>query len=43
MRMLTFFRFMRQILRKKPADLDWIQKQGLIAVKLAQKFALRPD
>ena len=43
MRMLTFFRFMRQILRKKPADLDWIQKQGLIAVKLAQIFALRPD
>ena len=43
MRMLTFFRFMRQILRKKPADLDWIQRQGLIAVKLAQIFALRPD
>ncbi len=34
---------MRQITRKKPADLDWIQKQGLIAVKLAQIFALRPD
>ena len=34
---------MRQILRKKPADLDWIQKQGLMAVKLAQIFALRPD
>lgn len=43
MRMLTFFRFMRQILKKKPADLDWIQRQGLIAVKLAQIFALRPD
>ena len=43
MRMLTFFRFMRQILRKKPADLDWIQRQGLMAVKLAQIFALRPD
>ena len=41
--MLTFFRFMRQILRKKPADLDWIQRQGLMAVKLAQIFALRPD
>ena len=41
--MLTFFRFMRQIMRKKPADLDWIQKQGLMAVKLAQIFALRPD
>ena len=43
MKMLTFFRFMRQILRKKPADLDWIQRQGLIAVKLAQIFALRTD
>tara|TARA_B100001093_G_scaffold349099_1_gene333677 strand:- start:56460 stop:57671 length:1212 start_codon:yes stop_codon:yes gene_type:complete len=41
--MLTFLRFMRQIMRKKPADLDWIQRQGLIAVKLAQIFALRPD
>ena len=41
--MLTFFRFMRQIMRKKPADLDWIQRQGLMAVKLAQIFALRPD
>ena len=43
MRMLTFFRFMRQIMRKKPADLEWIQNQGLMAVKLAQIFALRPD
>lgn len=34
---------MRQIMRKKPADLEWIQKQGLMAVKLAQIFALRPD
>jgi len=34
---------MRQILRKKPADIDWIQEQGLLAVKLAQIFALRPD
>ena len=30
-------------MRKKPADLDWIQNQGLMAVKLAQIFALRPD
>ena len=43
MRFFTFSRFMRQILRKKPADLEWIQKQGLLAVKLAQIFALRPD
>ena len=34
---------MRQVTRKKPANLDWIQKQGLLAVKLAQIFALRPD
>lgn len=34
---------MRQIMRKKPADLEWIQNQGLMAVKLAQIFALRPD
>ena len=34
---------MRQITRDKPADLDWIQKKGLLAVKLAQIFALRPD
>ncbi len=30
-------------MRKKPADLEWIQSKGLIAVKLAQIFALRPD
>ena len=27
MRLLTFLRFMRQILKKSPADLDWIQRQ----------------
>jgi len=43
MRFLTFVRFMRQITRKKPADLDWIQRQGLLAMKLTQIFALRPD
>ena len=43
MRLFTFFRFMRQILRDKPADLDWIQKRGLLAVKLTQIFALRSD
>lgn len=41
--MLTFALFMRQVTRKSPANLDWIQKQGLLAVKLAQIFALRPD
>ncbi len=34
---------MWQVTRKSPANLDWIQKQGLLAVKLAQIFALRPD
>ena len=43
MRLFTFSRFMYQILRKKPANLDWIQNQGLLAVKLSQIFALRPD
>ena len=41
MRVLTFLRFMRQIFKSGPADLDWIQSQGLLAVKLAQIFALR--
>ena len=43
MRLITFLRFMRQILKKGPADLNWIQRQGLLAVKLAQIFALRSD
>ncbi len=43
MRLLKFALFMRQITKKSPANLDWIQKQGLLAVKLAQIFALRPD
>jgi len=43
MRLITFLRFMRQILKKGPANLDWIQRQGLLSVKLAQIFALRSD
>ena len=43
MRSWTFAKFMREILKSKPADLDWIQSQGLLAVKLAQIFALRSD
>ncbi|MBI87548.1 MAG: hypothetical protein CMB67_00755 [Euryarchaeota archaeon] len=43
MRLLTFLRFYREIRKDGPADLDWIQRQGLLAVKLAQIFALRPD
>ena len=40
---MKFILFMRQITKKSPANLDWIQKQGLLAVKLSQIFALRPD
>ena len=43
MRALTFLKFLREIRKDGPADLDWIQKQGLLAVKLTQIFALRPD
>ncbi len=43
MRLFTFIRFIRQILSDKPANLDWIQKKGLLAVKLTQIFALRSD
>tara|TARA_B100000427_G_scaffold3610_3_gene3545 strand:+ start:5063 stop:6286 length:1224 start_codon:yes stop_codon:yes gene_type:complete len=42
-RLLNFILFVRQITRESPADLDWIQRQGLLAVKLSQIFALRPD
>jgi len=42
-RLLTFLRFYREIRKEGPADLDWIQRQGLLAVKLTQIFALRPD
>ncbi len=43
MRLLTFVRFIRMITKKGPADLDKIQNMGLLAVKLTQIFALRPD
>ena len=43
MRVWTFAKFMREILKSGPADLDWIQSRGLLAVKLAQIFALRSD
>ena len=29
--------------KKKLPDLDWIQKQGLLFIKIAQTFALRID
>jgi len=41
--LLKFILFMRQINRESPANLKWIERQGLLAVKLAQIFALRPD
>ena len=34
---------MREITKDGTADLEWIQSQGLLAVKLTQIFALRPD
>ncbi|RAH07147.1 MAG: hypothetical protein CMA00_000560 [Methanobacteriota archaeon] len=43
MRLPTFVRFIREITKEGPANLDWIQRQGLLAVKLTQIFALRPD
>ena len=44
--MLKWIRFMRlfkQIFGKNLPDLDWIEKQGLLAVKIGQTFALRID
>ncbi len=43
MRLPTFVRFIREITKEEPANLEWIQRQGLLAVKLTQIFALRPD
>jgi ubiquinone biosynthesis protein len=39
----TFLRFFRQLKGKKPVNIDAIQSMGLLAVKLGQIFALRPD
>ena len=43
MRLLTFLRFARELKGKKPVDIDRIQSMGLLAVKLGQICALRPD
>ena len=43
MRLVTLIQFGRQIYGKKPIDVDKIQKMGLLAVKLGQICALRPD
>lgn len=44
MKWIMFIRLFKQIFsKKKLPDLDFIQKQGLLAVKIAQTFALRID
>ncbi len=43
MKLVTFLRFFRQLKGKKPVNIDSIQSMGLLAVKLGQIFALRPD
>ena len=43
MKLVTFLRFFRQLRGKKPVNIDAIQSMGLLAVKLGQIFALRPD
>ena len=44
MRWLMFIKLFKMIFNKKRLpDLDYIQKQGLLAVKIAQTFALRID
>ena len=43
MRLLTLLKFTRQLKGKNPVDIDKIQSMGLLAVKLGQICALRPD
>ncbi len=43
MKLRTFLSFFRQLRGKKSIDIDKIQSMGLLAVKLGQIFALRPD
>ncbi len=43
MKLITFLRFYRQLKGKKPVNIESIQSMGLLAVKLGQIFALRPD
>ena len=43
MRLRTLLRFARELRGKKPANIDKIQSMGLLAVKLGQICALRPD
>ena len=43
MRMWTFLRFFRMVRSRRPVDLAEIQSMGLLAVKVGQILALRPD
>lgn len=43
MRLRTLLRFARELKGKKPVNIDKIQSMGLLAVKLGQICALRPD
>jgi len=43
MKLITFLRFFRELRGKKPVNIEKIQSMGLLAVKLGQIFALRPD
>lgn len=43
MRMVTFLRFFRMVRSKRSIDLARIQDMGLLAVKVGQILALRPD
>ena len=43
MRLGTLVRFAKELRGKKPVDIDKIQSMGLLAVKLGQIAALRPD
>ena len=43
MRWFIFMRLFKKIFGKSLPDLDWIQNQGLLSMKIAQTFALRID
>lgn len=43
MRLWTLYKFSRELRGNKPVDIDNIQSMGLLAVKLGQICALRPD
>ena len=43
MKYFQFGRLFFEIFGKDQPNIDWIQEQGLLAVKIGQTFALRPD